>query len=148
VALRPRARALSRNVAHSFETEWVRPIPAMVEVRSELRSVLRTRHHSEALSRVTNAKTPNRIVSSREDACSSAAQAILDPMGGRPTTSRVRYVRDQDRRRQRHPSPRFGRALPRALVRGLQRAGVTRIVHLGDLTDPLAVPLFEANRTV
>ena len=40
--------------------------------------------------------------------------------------------------------PRFGRALPRALVRGLQRAGVTRIVHLGDLTDPLAVPLFEA----
>jgi hypothetical protein len=40
--------------------------------------------------------------------------------------------------------PRFGRALPRALVRGLQRAGVTRILHLGDLTDPLAVPLFEA----
>ncbi len=40
--------------------------------------------------------------------------------------------------------PRFGRALPRALVRGLRRAGVTRILHLGDLTDPLAVPLFEA----
>jgi hypothetical protein len=40
--------------------------------------------------------------------------------------------------------PRFGRALPRALVRGLQRAGVTRIVHCGDFTDLLAVPLFEA----
>ena len=40
--------------------------------------------------------------------------------------------------------PRFGRALPRALERGLRRAGVTRILHLGDLTDLLAVPLFEA----
>ena len=40
--------------------------------------------------------------------------------------------------------PRFGRALPRALERGLRRAGVSRILHLGDLTDLLAVPLFEA----
>lgn len=40
--------------------------------------------------------------------------------------------------------PRFGRALPRALERGLRRAGVTRILHLGDLTDLLAVELFEA----
>jgi putative phosphoesterase len=40
--------------------------------------------------------------------------------------------------------PRFGRALPRALDRGLRRAGVTRILHLGDMTDLLAVPLFEA----
>ncbi|HYW52600.1 MAG TPA: metallophosphoesterase [Dongiaceae bacterium] len=40
--------------------------------------------------------------------------------------------------------PRFGRALPRALERGLRRAGVERILHLGDLTDLLAVPLFEA----
>jgi putative phosphoesterase len=40
--------------------------------------------------------------------------------------------------------PRFGRALPRALVHGLQRAGVTRILHLGDMTDLLVVPLFEA----
>lgn len=40
--------------------------------------------------------------------------------------------------------PRFGRALPRALERGLRRAGVERILHLGDLTDMLAVPLFEA----
>lgn len=40
--------------------------------------------------------------------------------------------------------PRFGRALPRALERGLRRAGVARILHLGDLTDLLAVPLFEA----
>jgi uncharacterized protein len=40
--------------------------------------------------------------------------------------------------------PRFGRALPRALERGLRRAGVTRILHLGDMTDLLAVPLFEA----
>jgi putative phosphoesterase len=39
--------------------------------------------------------------------------------------------------------PRFGRALPRALERGLRRAGVTRILHLGDMTDLLAVPLFE-----
>jgi putative phosphoesterase len=40
--------------------------------------------------------------------------------------------------------PRFGRALPRALERGLRRAGVARILHLGDMTDLLAVPLFEA----
>ncbi|MDQ6942704.1 MAG: metallophosphoesterase [Candidatus Eremiobacteraeota bacterium] len=40
--------------------------------------------------------------------------------------------------------PRFGRALPRALERGLRRGGVQRILHLGDMTDLLAVPLFEA----
>ncbi len=40
--------------------------------------------------------------------------------------------------------PRFGRALPRALERGLRRARVARILHLGDMTDLLAVPLFEA----
>ncbi|MDB5071417.1 MAG: phosphodiesterase [Candidatus Eremiobacteraeota bacterium] len=40
--------------------------------------------------------------------------------------------------------PRFGRALPRALERGLRRARVERILHLGDMTDLLAVPLFEA----
>jgi putative phosphoesterase len=40
--------------------------------------------------------------------------------------------------------PRFGRTLPRALERGLRRAGVERILHLGDMTDMLAVPLFEA----
>lgn len=40
--------------------------------------------------------------------------------------------------------PRFGRALPRALERGLRRARVARVLHLGDMTDLLAVPLFEA----
>jgi uncharacterized protein len=40
--------------------------------------------------------------------------------------------------------PRFGRALPQALERGLRRARVQRILHLGDMTDLLAVPLFEA----
>ena len=40
--------------------------------------------------------------------------------------------------------PRFGRALPRVLERGLRRANVERILHLGDMTDLLAVPLFEA----
>jgi putative phosphoesterase len=40
--------------------------------------------------------------------------------------------------------PRFGRTLPRALERGLRRAGVQRILHLGDMTDLLAVPLFES----
>ena len=40
--------------------------------------------------------------------------------------------------------PRFGRALPRALERGLRAANVERILHLGDMTDLLAVPLFEA----
>jgi uncharacterized protein len=40
--------------------------------------------------------------------------------------------------------PRFGRALPRALERGLRDAKVERILPLGDLTDPLAIPLFEA----
>jgi uncharacterized protein len=40
--------------------------------------------------------------------------------------------------------PRFGRALPRALVDGLRRSQVSRILHLGDLTDEIAIPLFEA----
>ena len=40
--------------------------------------------------------------------------------------------------------PRFGRALPRALEAGLRAAKVERILHLGDMTDPMAVPLFEA----
>jgi len=40
--------------------------------------------------------------------------------------------------------PRFGRALPRALERGLRDAGVTRILHMGDFTDPLAADLFTA----
>jgi len=40
--------------------------------------------------------------------------------------------------------PRFGRVLPRALERGLRDAKVERILHLGDMTDLLAVPLFEA----
>ncbi len=40
--------------------------------------------------------------------------------------------------------PRFGRTLPRALERGLRRAGVQRILHLGDMTDLLAVELFES----
>lgn len=33
--------------------------------------------------------------------------------------------------------PRFGTALPRALVRGLRQANVERILHLGDLTEHL-----------
>ncbi len=40
--------------------------------------------------------------------------------------------------------PRFGRALPRALVTGLQVARVDRILHCGDLTDLLAVDLLTA----
>jgi uncharacterized protein len=40
--------------------------------------------------------------------------------------------------------PRFGRALPRALDDGLRAAKVSRILHMGDFTDALAVPLFEA----
>jgi putative phosphoesterase len=40
--------------------------------------------------------------------------------------------------------PRFGRALPRALVDGFEQAGIARIVHAGDWTDPLAVGLLEA----
>jgi putative phosphoesterase len=40
--------------------------------------------------------------------------------------------------------PRFGTALPPALERGLRAANVERILHLGDLTDLLVVPLFEA----
>jgi hypothetical protein len=39
--------------------------------------------------------------------------------------------------------PRFGRALPRALVDGLGAAGVDRILHCGDMTDLLAVELLE-----
>jgi uncharacterized protein len=40
--------------------------------------------------------------------------------------------------------PRFGRRLPRALVDGFREAGIERIVHAGDWTDPLAVELLEA----
>lgn len=40
--------------------------------------------------------------------------------------------------------PRFGRALPAALESGLRSAGVSRILHLGDLTHEIAVPLFAA----
>ena len=40
--------------------------------------------------------------------------------------------------------PRFGRALPRALVEGFDAAGIERILHAGDWTDPLAVDLLEA----
>lgn len=40
--------------------------------------------------------------------------------------------------------PRFGTALPRALSDGLRAANVDRILHMGDFTEPLAVPLFEA----
>jgi putative phosphoesterase len=40
--------------------------------------------------------------------------------------------------------PRFGRALPRALEDGLHSAGVSRILHMGDLTDAIAIPLFES----
>jgi hypothetical protein len=40
--------------------------------------------------------------------------------------------------------PRFGRALPRALEDGLRAAKVSRILHMGDFTDALAIRLFEA----
>jgi len=40
--------------------------------------------------------------------------------------------------------PRFGSALPDALVDGLRAAGVSRILHCGDFTQPVAVPLFAA----
>lgn len=40
--------------------------------------------------------------------------------------------------------PRFGRVLPAALEQGLRGAGVSRVLHCGDFTDPLAVALFEA----
>jgi uncharacterized protein len=40
--------------------------------------------------------------------------------------------------------PRFGRALPAALVRGIRDAGVERILHAGDWTHPLAVDLLAA----
>ena len=40
--------------------------------------------------------------------------------------------------------PRFGRALPRALVDGLRETRVDLILHAGDWTEPMAVPLFEA----
>ena len=39
--------------------------------------------------------------------------------------------------------PRFGRALPRALVDGLRDARVDLILHLGDMTGPEVPALFE-----
>jgi uncharacterized protein len=40
--------------------------------------------------------------------------------------------------------PRFGRSLPAALIEGLEAARVQRILHLGDMTEALVAPLFEA----
>jgi putative phosphoesterase len=40
--------------------------------------------------------------------------------------------------------PRFGRALPRALIDGFAEHRIERIIHAGDWTDPLAVGLLEA----
>ena len=40
--------------------------------------------------------------------------------------------------------PRFGRRLPAPLVAGLQGHGVSRILHMGDLTSPLALELLAA----
>jgi putative phosphoesterase len=40
--------------------------------------------------------------------------------------------------------PRFGRALPRALLDGFEAEGINRILHAGDWTQPLAVALLEA----
>jgi hypothetical protein len=39
--------------------------------------------------------------------------------------------------------PRFGRALPGALVRGIVDARVDRILHAGDWTQPVALELLE-----
>ena len=40
--------------------------------------------------------------------------------------------------------PRFGRALPPALVEGLSSADVSLILHMGDFTDPGVLPLLAA----
>ena len=40
--------------------------------------------------------------------------------------------------------PRFGRALPPALIDGFAREGIERILHAGDWTTTLAVDLLEA----
>jgi hypothetical protein len=40
--------------------------------------------------------------------------------------------------------PRFGRALPRSLVEGFAEAGVERILHAGDWTEPFVVDLLAA----
>jgi putative phosphoesterase len=40
--------------------------------------------------------------------------------------------------------PRFGRALPRALVDGLRETKVDLVLHAGDWTEPMAVPLLAA----
>ena len=40
--------------------------------------------------------------------------------------------------------PRFGRSLPDALIRGFRDAGVDRLMHCGDWTQPFVVDLLEA----
>ena len=40
--------------------------------------------------------------------------------------------------------PKFGKALPRALVDAIRTARIDLIVHLGDFTEPLVTALFEA----
>ncbi|HET9083570.1 MAG TPA: metallophosphoesterase [Candidatus Limnocylindrales bacterium] len=40
--------------------------------------------------------------------------------------------------------PRFGRSLPEPLVRGFRDAGVERLIHCGDWTEPFVVDLLEA----
>jgi len=40
--------------------------------------------------------------------------------------------------------PRFGRSLPEPLIRGVRDAGVERLIHCGDWTEPFVVDLLEA----
>ena len=40
--------------------------------------------------------------------------------------------------------PKFGKALPRALVEAIRTARIDLIVHLGDFTEPFVPALFEA----
>ena len=40
--------------------------------------------------------------------------------------------------------PRFGKALPAVLRAGFAERGVELIVHCGDLTDAMAIPVLEA----
>ena len=40
--------------------------------------------------------------------------------------------------------PRFGRSLPEPLVRGFRDAGVERLIHCGDWTEPFVIDLLEA----
>jgi hypothetical protein len=82
------------------------------------------------------ARPPGRGGEDRRDAPAADREVGRDLASGPPALTRIGVVSDTH-------LPRFGRALPRALVAGLVGARVDLILHLGDFTGPDVPALFE-----